>query len=311
MDRIAYAHVLVPPLLVWIARADIELLLWDRDALLEAKQPSRFSSGIPQMPLAQQQHYRWERTNAWRRLGGWLCLYVVFLAFLFIYYQKHTHLQAAHDAACSARPPRGCDVSSHPRSCPYSDTHPVYRQATIDGGSAWTSAQTWRVRSWRYYLSMKPDPVVQCAEWLERLRLDVWPNPLVVIIETLLSPFVELMRIVDAVADACGRSVARFVSHFNWPQQLIVLAILVGAVMVCAQNSAQSFASVLWYAYMSKTPAPVPQERHHHYTQHVLTGKWEEAMPTEQKLLLQAEPLGLLREDEQVAESDALEVFAN
>jgi hypothetical protein len=124
---------------------------------------------------------------------AWHCLLT---GFVHIYHAEHLRLWALREAAMSQPVPYGCG-----------------------GNWDWDRLTlTERIRD-----TVLTDTVARCAEYLRLTTIDVYPNAIVVLLDTLiLAP----LRAVDSVADTLGTAVAHFLSHFSWLFQLVMVALV-------------------------------------------------------------------------------------
>ena len=117
------------------------------------------------------------------------------LGYVHAYDSERRSILAKRDAALAMQPPFGC----------------------LQPGD-------WQTLGWaqtaQYTFYSQED---SCALYLERTNVNTWPNPIMVLTDTLL---VMPLRTMERVADSLALALHTFLSHFSWSMQSYLLLLL-------------------------------------------------------------------------------------
>lgn len=170
------------------------------------------------------------RQRAFRALQFAFVWHCLLTGFVHLYHAEHLRLCARRDAALAQPVPYGCAGNWNWEALSYPE---------------------------RVHEALLANALERCARYEESITIDVYPNLLLVLVDTVvLAP----LRAVDQVADAFGESVARFLRHFSWLFQLVLLAIAPACVLLLVwfwPALAHTFKSTL--ALPPPPPPPVPR----------------------------------------------------
>lgn len=217
MTFLLYAHTLT----------GLVLLACHADAVLTLFLPG--GKGLPYP----QRGYEESRRRSWalgqlRKAFGWYC---ALTGFAHVYERQHLELEMAREAALMQPLPYGCGGNFDWDKLTLGEK---LEQRLLVGGLA----------------SEK-----RCADYLVRIQQSTWPNPLWVLVDTVLGGPLRLL-------EGVGKAFEAFVSRFSWPMQCLVLVLApVGLVLACW----------LWSMMPRVHPAERPRRKESLYIEEVET----------------------------------------
>lgn len=186
------------------------------------------------------------RARAFHRLVWKSTILLVLWSACLIYNHEHTALKAVRDAAQRQPLPWYCE---RPPTVGDDRRRPI-QSLVVPAAATWTETFQSAYYVW--------DPVArerECADLLARRRMDVWPNPIYVVVDTLL---LAPMRAVDRVADTVGHAVSSFLGHFGYLVQAYIL-VLVPLLFFASSSSlwwpVVVFLRAVYYNYFPPPPS--------------------------------------------------------
>lgn len=187
------------PLLLFHLSTLAVLVWWVRYSLVLLFAPSWVAPAFGFKPT----DLAWSQAHHFRRVQAAFLWYCLLAAYAHAYHAEHVRLRAKLDVALAQPPPYGCADN--------------WDRSTL---SLWERARG----------ALFVDFEARCAEWEAARHISAIPNPLVVLFETVLGPF---LRFFDDTADALGAALSRFLGHFSWLIQLTLISAGTAALLVC------------------------------------------------------------------------------
>lgn len=142
--------------------------------------------------------------RAWRRIRWGVFWYCVVTGFAHVYCKNQDELVAHREATRMQPFPFGCGMNQD--------------------WSSLTMAERVRER-WLGERAVEE----RCAEYLARYDASIWPNPLMVLADTLV---LVPCRWIDSVSDAFGSGLSHLLSHFGWVMQGVLVLVIPVSILV-------------------------------------------------------------------------------